>query len=241
MSAVFDQVVNGAGFAILKGPAGIGKTFAVDTLAKAQETSGVNVLRVTATPAIGGSVNAFVRAILTQYQQEAQSTGEGVDMVCDLVSGHPFRPYGSRTLFIVDEAQELKTTILETIRGIWDRGEAARMGDVSAPAFGCALVGNDTFMGKGGAVRTASFRPLLSRLTHNMMLPRPSAAEHRDYAAALFPEDDALQRIIQGFGQDQGSFRAQAIAARQARQMAKGQPVTDKHLVGAIRMMGGRA
>jgi hypothetical protein len=94
---------------------------------------------------------------------------------------------GPRVVFIVDEAQELKPAVLETIRGLWDRGEHARQGYVTKSAFGWVPVGNEMFMGKGGNLRVARFRPLMPRLTASVHLPRPDKKEIAALAAALFP------------------------------------------------------
>ena len=67
--AVAEQVLAGAGFGLLRGPAGIGKTFALDKIADALEDAGDIVVRVTASP-IGGSISAFTRAILSTYRIE---------------------------------------------------------------------------------------------------------------------------------------------------------------------------
>ncbi len=76
-------------------------------------------------------------------------------------------------VFIVDVDQELKPAVLETIRGLWDRSDHARLGLATGPAFGWVLVGNEMFMCKGGNLRVAGFRPLMSWVTANVHLPRP--------------------------------------------------------------------
>lgn len=237
---VADQVLAGAGLALLRGPAGIGKTFALDKIEAEIEASGGTVVRVTVSPANGGSISSFIRAVLSQYQIETNSTSDSVDALFDLLSGYPFRSYGPRIIFMVDEAQELKPAVLETIRSLWDRGTNARLGLSTGPAFGCMLVGNDLFMGKGGNIRVAGFRPLLSRVTHNIALPRPSQAEHGAFASFLFPDAPELQTIVAGFGVDAGHLRAQDVAARQSRLFAGDSPVTPGHLRQAIKMMGGK-
>lgn len=62
---VADQVLVGAGLALLRGPAGIGKTFALDKIEAEIEASGGTVVRVTVSPANGGSISAFIRAVLS--------------------------------------------------------------------------------------------------------------------------------------------------------------------------------
>lgn len=240
LRSVIGQIADGAGLGLARGAAGIGKTFALDMITSELEADGVFVVSVTASPSIGGSISAFTRAILAQHRIESTSTLDGVEALAELLSGYPFRSYGPRVVLIVDEAQELKPAILETIRSLWDRGTHARLGMTAGPAFGCILVGNDMFMGKGGNLRVASFRPLLSRVTHNIALPRPSRAEQATFAAALFPKDKELQALLQAFGEDVGNLRAQDVAARQARQMAGDGPVSAAHLRQAIRFMGGK-
>ncbi|MDR0810038.1 MAG: ATP-binding protein [Gemmobacter sp.] len=237
---VAGQVLAGAGLALLRGPAGIGKTFALDEIEAEIVAAGDNVVRVTASPANGGSISAFTRAVLSQYRIETSSTSDGVEAMFDLLSAWPFRGYGPRTIFMADESQELKPAVVETIRVLWDRGTNARLGLSSGPAFGCLLVGNDLFMGKGGNIRVAGFRPLLTRVTHNIALPRPSQAEHAAFAALLFPDAPELQAIVAGFGVDAGNLRTQDVAARQSRLIAGDGPVTPDHLRRAIKMMGGK-
>lgn len=240
IQTVADQVVKSAGLALLRGPAGIGKTFALDKVVEALQADGVQVVRVTASPAIGGSVSAFTRTILSEYRIETTSTSDGIEALADLLSGYPFRAYGPRVLFMADEAQELKPSILETVRGLWDRGTNARLSQEDGPAFGCMFVGNDLFMGKGGNLRVASFRPLLTRVTHNLSLPRPSKDEHAALAKALFPEQPEFQETLAGFGVDEGTLRAQDTAARQAKMLADGGQVSEAPLRQAIKMMGGK-
>ena len=240
LRSVIWQVADGAGLALARGAAGIGKSFALDAIGGELEDAGVRVVMVTASPAIGGSISAFARAVLSQYRIETSSTADGVEALFDLVAGYPFRSYGPKVVFVVDEAQELKPAVLETLRSLWDRGEHARRGSTTGPAFGLILVGNDTFMGKGGNLRVAGFRPLLSRVTHNVQLPRPSKAEHAAFSIALFPSSAELQALLTGFGEDHGNLRSQDVAARQARLVAGSDDVTAAHVRQAIKFMGGK-
>lgn len=237
---VAEGVVKGAGLALVRGPAGIGKSFALDVIAAEMEAAGTTLVRSTAAEVTSGSISSFARAILSQYRIELGSAWDGVEALGDLLAGHPFRAAGPKVLFIVDEAQVLKPTILETIRALWDRGDRARRDMEGGPAFGCMLVGNDTFMGKGGTQRIAGFRPLRSRVTHDVHLPRPSRSEHDAFARAMFPANPELQAALSGFGQDSGNLRAQAVAVRQAKLNAGGQPLTDADLRLAIKFMGGK-
>lgn len=184
--------------------------------------------------------SAFARAVLSQYRIETGSTADGVEALFDLVAGYPLRSFGPKVVFVIDAAQEIKAAVLETLRALWDRGTHARLGMTTGPAFGLILVGNDTFTGKGGNLRVAGFRPLLSRVTHNVQLPRPSRAEHAAFSAALFPSSPELQALFTGFGKDHGNLQAQDVAARQARLIAGAGEVTAAHVRQAIKLMGGQ-
>lgn len=235
---VIHQVVIGAGLALVRGPAGIGKTFALDKIDAELTESGVRVVRVTANPAIEGSLSAFAREALAAYGVEANSTTDAVESLWHLLDGNPFSNFGRRCLFMVDESQGLKTSILEVIRGLWDRGTHARLGITSGPAFGCVLVGNDQFMSKGGHVRTASFRPLLSRVTHNLFLQRPTRNEIAAMAALMFPDQPVHRAVLEELGGDVGNLRQMQVAKSQAAILAKGGEITLTDLRRAIVIMG---
>ena len=64
LSQVVREVVDGAGLALVKGPVGVGKSFALDAISGELEAEGVSVIRVTSTPAIEGSIAAFVKEML---------------------------------------------------------------------------------------------------------------------------------------------------------------------------------
>lgn len=137
LRTVIDQVLKGAGLALVRrGPAGTGKSFALDLIAQELEDQGASLVGVTASEVTGGSISAFTRSILSQYRIEPGSTWDGVEAMSDLLAGFPFRDYGPRVVFIVDEAQVLKPSTLATIRGLWDRGDNARRMMEGGPAFG---------------------------------------------------------------------------------------------------------
>lgn len=240
LRSVVSEVADGAGMAVVRGAPGIGKSFALDVIAGELEEEGAYVVRVTASPATGGSVNAFLRSVLQPYRIEAGSTLDALEELANLLAGYPFRDGGPKVVFMVDEAQELKVSLLETLRSLWDRGTHARLGVASGPAFGLVMVGNQMFLGKGGNVRQASFLPLMSRVTHNVMLPRPDRAEFAELAAALFPEQPDLQAELAEFGALTANLRSMAGAARQARMITKGEAVTLPVLKTAQRLVWGK-
>lgn len=240
---VVRDVLDGAGLAVLRGPVGIGKSFALRCVASELENDGADVILLTATGAVEGKTIEFCRAI---HMREGVSAADGLDLAWAQLKGHPFRDGGRRVVLLVDEAQELKSPILAMLRGLWDYGEAARLGDATQPAFGLVLIGNDQFLANRSRKEKVDLLPLEDRITHNVRLPRPTRAEHAAFARALFPEDGEagakLRELVQAFGEDQGSLRAAAKAARQARLRAgkAGESVGPDHLAMAIRLMGGR-
>ena len=70
---VIADVLQGAGLGILRGPAGIGKSFALDLISEELGAAGAMVVRVTVSPATGGSISSFTRAVLSQYRIETGS------------------------------------------------------------------------------------------------------------------------------------------------------------------------
>lgn len=96
---------------------------------------------VTATETVAGQLNAFLRSILAQYYTDTSSSADAEDALWNLLAGRPFAIGARKALLIVDEAQKLAVRVLEAIRDLYDRGDAAREGDSAGRAFGCVLVG----------------------------------------------------------------------------------------------------
>ncbi|TRD22540.1 ATP-binding protein [Palleronia caenipelagi] len=241
---VIGDVLTGAGLAICRGPVGIGKSFALRRAIAECEKAGALVTSITAAGSCQGKIAEFLRAL---HGREGVSSAEGLELAFGMLAGYPFRPYGQKSVLIVDEAQDLAAPIIGQLRGLWDRGDLARLGDEWCPAFGIVMVGNDQFLSNGTRKERVDLLPLWDRITHNIRLPRPSAAEHAAHAGALFPGDSAevkdLRAMVQAFGEDRGSLRAAAKAARQAKIRAEqdGKPVTADHLAFVIRMMVGQS
>jgi len=240
MRGAIGDVLDGAGLAVMRGPVGIGKSYALRKVIGEFEADGAKVTYLAATGALQGKIAEFLRAL---HGREGLSCAEGLELAFDMLGGYPFRSYGPKSVLIVDEAQDLAAPIIAQLRGLWDRGELARLGDEWCQAFGLVLVGNDQFLGNGTRRERVDLLPLWDRVTHNIRLPRPSKDEHAAFARALFPADgaDNIRAMVQAFGEDQGSLRAAHKAARQAyiRASQKGQDVNADHLAFVIRMMGG--
>lgn len=242
MRDVIEDVLDGAGLAVMRGPVGIGKSYALRQIIAELEARGARVTYLAAVGALQGKIAEFLRAL---HGRDGVSSAEGLELAFQVIAGYPFRSYGPKSVVIVDEAQDLAAPIIAQLRGLWDRGELARLGDQWCPAFGLVMVGNDQFLGNGTRKERVDLLPLWDRVTHNIRLPRPSKDEHSAFARALFPGEgpDAakLCAMVQAFGEDQGSLRAAAKAARQAhiRAAQKKQSLAAEHLSFAIRMMGG--
>ena len=80
----------------------------------------------------------------------------------------------------------------------------------------------------------------MSRVSHNLQLPRPDKTEIAALAAAMFPQQADLIRELEELGTITGNLRSLAVATRQARQAARGEPVSLPLLRRIIRMMWGR-
>lgn len=240
---VMSEVLGGAGLAILRGPVGIGKSFALHHVCKSFAADGDSVYLIIAGGSNEGKVIEFCRGI---HGRHGVSAAEGLELTFQVLSGFPFQKTGERVVLVVDEAQELKAAILALLRELWDRGEAARLGSPHSPSFGLVLVGNDQFLSDGTRKDRVNLLPLLDRVTHDVRLDRPSATDIANLVAGLFPDslkDHAqLRERAQAFAERRGNLRGVATAARQAFLRAEREQaeVQSKHLDLAIRMMGGR-
>ena len=204
LKSATDTIVRTAGLGIIKGPVGIGKTFALNTIADELEARGVVVVMITSSPEIEGSIRAFCQAV--SGYSDASKAG-AADAMAEVLRGYPFRDVPSPLIFIVDEAQGLKTNILELLRSLWDRGDKAKLFDRNAPAFGLMLCGNDNFFNKSGRAKAAEFKPLRDRVSLTLNLPRPSLGEYAALASALLPENpDACAALASG-GAERGTLR----------------------------------
>ncbi|CUH80724.1 ATP-binding protein [Tropicibacter naphthalenivorans] len=240
---VIGEVLESAGLAVLRGPVGIGKSYALAQVCQSLSDNGATVFLITAGGSLEGKVIEFCRAI---HGRAGLSASEGLEQAFRELSGYPFRTWGHRVILVVDEAQELKASVISLVRELWDRGEAARLGDEHCPSFGLVLVGNDQFLSDGTRKDRVNLLPLLDRVTHDVRLARPTETDLANFNASLFPETlgeyRQLRERAQAFAEQRGNFRGIATAARQAllRADREGSEVQLKHLDTAIRMMGGR-
>lgn len=136
----------------------------------------------------------------------------------------PFRGFGPRKVRVVDECRHLKAKVIECLRYIHDRGEAARRFDPAAPAFGLVLVGNGHF---------------LTRATVEWEPDRPPEEEMAALAAKLCPDQAGLQAAFVAFGVKCRNVRQPVEAVAVATHLAGQGPATLAHLRRAFLLSGG--
>ncbi len=227
--------------AIIRGPAGIGKSFALDRIAEELNEGQTQVLIVTATAANGRSIRKFFGDAIMQLglmggggEPEARFAGY-------MMRSFPFRRYSPKILLVIDECQHLAPNVIETLRGIYDLGKDARNGDSDAPAFGLLMVGNDRFLTRGGKSERAMFEALASRCPMEWELDRPTAEETAALAAAMFPDAQDCRDAIAAFGARCGTLREMAESYALADSFAGDGKVGMQELERALVLsMGGR-
>lgn len=232
-----ENVGRTAGLGIAKGPAGIGKTFALRRLAAAAARDpDLQIVLIRSRPEIEGKVRDFLNEILHSFGTRQAHMNDASQAVEYALMTYP----PARTVLIVDEAQGLKINILEMLRGLWDLGDALRLGDPYAPAFGLLLVGNEEFLSRSGGVRKASFEPLLSRVSFPLpKLERPSRAECLELSIALCGGAVEPARIMADYGSSRGNLRAVEKVFGQARFLSGGRSPDVSAVRDAVAMMGG--
>lgn len=235
-----ENVAQTAELGIVKGPVGIGKSFAIQHLAKELGNKGYEVVSVTVKAQSEGSMSQFVNAVLAPYNATQYRVSDAYEVLENLLLARGFGTDGERrrVVLVVDESQGLKVNILEMLRGLWDRGDAFRLGDPGAPAFGLLLVGNDTFLARTGRARRAEYKPLMDR-AFVLQLDRPNQGELEEFAASVFPYDRMAAKRLAELGVSRGNFRSMQKAYRQACFVAKNEPVGLEHVTQALFLAGG--
>lgn len=227
---------------IIRGPVGIGKTFALWQIADELSQGEDRVFLIEAPSDKSKAVKRFYQKALFDIGASGHGGADPFEVFAGyMLRSYPFRRLGQRPriLLIVDECQRLAPNILETLRQAYDAGQFARDGDQDAPAFGILLVGNHHFLTKGGRAVALTFDALLSRCPINVDLSRPEPAEYMALAEGLFPENDALRSALAKHGAKRGNLREMAEAHALARHYAGGGPISPIHLERAMVYAGG--
>lgn len=237
LETLVQQVANTAELAMVKGPAGIGKTFAIDHIT--ETAKGFDVYAITARTEIAGNIRWMANELLHPHGIQESQVAESMQSVWNLVARRPFDDYPSRSVLIIDEAQTLKPSVLESFRGLFDMGERARIFGGNKLAFGMILVGNGTFLNRAGGARRVAYEPLMQRFQYKLEFGRPSRADYELFIKDLPGTDTALKAELVELGLSKGSIRAVAKAWRAAAHLASGQEPSADVLQTVIKMMGG--
>lgn len=209
-----------------EGPVGIGKSTALRDEVDRLRGEGRIVALVTATADNGGRIKEIynatigaVRGYFCMNNREARSTF--IETLTDR---------NATGVLMIDEAQNLKPQVLESLRGAHD--ERAHDG----VNFAIVLCGNPHFVDRYGRGRNSNFAQLESRIFHRFMLYAPSEDELRMVLSAQGGtiEDDARDALL-SYAADRGSFRALVQVYRKARARAGDRPITLRQVMASIR------
>ena len=173
------------------------------------------------------------------FDRRETQTNNAANSLREIILRHGDRIEREKRILIVDESQMLSSNILETLRGLYDQGDAARRGEPFKPAFGLLLVGNSQFLTKSGGAVNARYSPLMDRLSLFIELDGPSAAECLDFARVISPDQPQIADMLAECGRARGNFRVIEKAAMQANFLGGG-IITVASLEKAIFLMKGR-
>lgn len=216
LERVVENIATTAGLGIVRGPVGIGKSYALRNLQNAFEARGYHFVMTTARPETEGSITFFINDILEQYNARESQKGHAVEALRTLMLRRGNTSKRQPSILVVDESQGLRSNILETLRGLYDEGDLARMGQSYAPAFGLLLVGNPNFLARSGRAQGAHYDQLMDRVSINMELRSPSAEECQKLASAFAPDDPEAAKLLAELGMARGNLRGIEKAAMQA-------------------------
>lgn len=220
-----------ARLAIARGPAGIGKSFALTLLQDSLSNDRDTVLKFTATARNGKSWRRFFEEAALEFGLNGYGGQDPMERLeRALMQSYPFRRGGSRILLIIDECQHLDAKLIECLRALYDKGEFAHDFDSSQAAFGLLLVGNPHFLSKAGKAERAAFEALLSRCPIEVTLDRPEGSEYADLALSFFAAGDERGDALAEHGKRFGNLRVMATSYDLARHFAGSGQMTMVHL-----------
>jgi len=237
LELLVDQVAQTAELAIVKGPAGIGKTFAIDHIKDTCPTA--DIFKITARTEISFNIKWMANELLDPYGSAKIQAAESMQALWTLIARRPFASYPSRSVVIIDEAQEIKPAVLNSFRGLFDMGQEARQFGGNLPAFGMVLVGNSVFLDRSGAQKKAAYEPLLSRVEYSLNLGRPTRADYEHYVQSLPQISQEIQADLVEIGMSKGSIRAVAKAWLSLMRLSQGKIPSRDTLQAVVSMMGG--
>jgi len=172
--------------AIIYGGAGVGKTSA----ARHYGQTSPNVWIATMTPATASVVPALEEVAIAIGLRETVSGGGGARLQRAIVS----RITGTRGLLIVDEAQHLATSALDSIRSLHD-----------ATGIGVALLGNERAYARMFGQQAPYLDRLWSRIGKRVRLQQPSEHDIAEIANAWKIRDVGVKRQLAEISQQAGA------------------------------------
>ncbi|MET9694941.1 ATP-binding protein [Streptomyces sp. NPDC006514] len=224
---VVDDLVANNATGVIHGPAGTGKTYAVEAALEDQAAHGgpaVCALSFTARPTMRLVADHLLAALTGTVAPKSRNRFHITNRLLDLLS-HPKR------LVVVDEAQRLSSDCIELLRHLHDEPKTK---------FALLYVGGD------GCWEVLSREPMLRSRVFRRLPFRPLAADEipalmRDYHPIYTGADDALLRQIdelygQGTMRDWAAFTHTAAGLCQA----AGRPRIDTEVIdNALTLLGG--
>ena len=204
-------VQSAADLGVIYGASGVGKTVAAREYARQHS----NVWLVTVTPA-SAALGAFLARVAAASGVRLSSR-RCADMEDSIVR----RLRESGGLLVVDEAQHLKTRVIEQARAIYD-----------ATGVGLVLMGNELVYSQlHGSVRAAAFAQLFSRVGKRLHLTGASRGD----AATLLRKfgacaDGEEKRFLSEIARQPGALRAMLQVARLGCVLAGSKRADRRHL-----------
>lgn len=216
LESLFLQAAHSAELAIVKGPAGCGKTMAIRHLQN--RLPDIEVFTATMRPDVAGRVSRMTAEILGVSRSYWRAS-ECTDVLWNTLARRPFSRRPTRSLLVIDEAQMLQTKTLDALRSLFDMGDTARLLREEAPAFGMVLVGNAAFLDRAGGVRAAAYAPLVSRVCYDLELSAPDRKQFEHFVDALPGIDELVKAELVQFGLETGNLRSVVKAWRAAQDL----------------------
>lgn len=190
-----------AGFVLIYGPPGIGKTHAIEHY----KSNNPNVWVTTCRPTIrtlSGVVEAVALAMGIRPVRKARHVSNEITA----------RASGSGGVIVMDDAQHLGDESLEELRYIRDTA-----------GCGLALAGNETVYARiTGGARDARFAQLHSRITKRQRLSRPDKADVGALLDAMGVAEIDQRNFLMDKAMTPGALRAITLSWQLAAHMAVG-------------------
>lgn len=197
--AAFEHAQHAPDLALVSGAAGVGKT----TAANAYRARSSNVWIITGEPCLGTP-----RMMLDEIGEQLGVTVYGASH--KLSRAIVARLRGTRGLLIVDEAQHLRTEVLDQLRTLHDLAE-----------IGVALVGNERVHSRvEGGARSPEFAQLFSRVGMRTVRPKPTKGDIEALLDAWGVEDGEARKLLAVVARKPGALRSMIKTLRMARMHA---------------------